>query len=75
MMGSIHDGSHINSIFYDYGFIQDVQQQKIKYIFLWLMLMIIEVNKGKESFLRWFSLINNAYVYCYAHLWDRGLQM
>ena len=27
------------------------------------------------SFLRWFGLINDAYVHCYAHWWDHGLHV
>ena len=37
--------------------------------------MIVEVNKCERSFLRWSRVINNAYVHCYAHLWDRWLQI
>ena len=40
-----------------------------------IMLMIVEVNTYKSSFLRWFSLINNIYIHYHTHLWDCGLQI
>ena len=34
----------------------------------WLMIMMVEVNKCKMSFLRLLGLINIVYIHCYTHL-------